>query len=203
MLLEMHSHTEEHSSCSHVTAEELTKTVYAKGLQGVVFTDHHYLWPAEEIQEIRQASGVPDRFLILSGQEVHTSDLGDVLVLGADHTIPPGWLLEEIRTRFPEAALVWAHPYREGKNPSAATLLSGAFDAVEILNSNHTVSENSRALKDWYRYKFTALAGTDTHGASYAGTYPTLFDHSLESIQALAEEVKKGRCRPFLKALPT
>ena len=202
MLLEMHSHTAEHSSCSHVSAEKLTQVIYAKGLQGVVFTDHHYLWPAEEIREIRQSSGVPDRFLIFSGQEVQTRDVGDVLVFGADQTIPSGWLLEEVRTRYPEAAIVWAHPYRRGNSPSSESLLRRAFDGVEILNSNHSVSENSRALKDWYRYRFTATAGTDTHGASYAGVYPTYFDHAVESIQTLAEEIKKGRCRPFLKAIP-
>jgi len=148
MLLEMHSHTAEHSSCSHVSAEKLTQAVYAKGLQGVVFTDHHYLWPAEEIREISQSSGVPDRFLIFSGQEVQTRDVGDVLVFGADQTVPPGLLLEEVRTRYPEAAIVWAHPYRRGNSPSSESLMRRAFDGVEILNSNHSVSENSRALKD-------------------------------------------------------
>jgi hypothetical protein len=128
--------------------------------------------------------------------------MGDVLVYGAGTTIPQGSSLPEIRTRYPEAALVWAHPYRNGRNPAPEHFLNPLVDAVEIFNSNHTVSENSRALKDWRRHKFNAIGGTDTHGASYAGTYPTVFDHPVESISALAAALKDGRCHPFLRRLP-
>jgi len=73
---------------------------------------------------------------------------------------------------------------------------------VEIFSSNHGVAENSRALFDWHRLRFTAIAGTDTHGAQYAGTYPTIFDHSVRDIRELAAEIRHGRCRPFFKEIP-
>jgi 3',5'-nucleoside bisphosphate phosphatase len=98
--------------------------------------------------------------------------------------------------------LVLAHPYRHGKTPEQETLLSPVLDGVEIFSSNHSVAENTRGLRDWHRYKFTAIAGTDTHGATYAGVYPTLFDHPAETITDLAEELKMGRCRPFFKEIP-
>jgi len=202
MLIEMHAHTSEHSNCSNVRAVDLIRRLHAKGFDGLVITDHHYLWEPEEIREVKRNSAVPDTFLVFSGQEVSTRDTGDVLVYGADSTIAPGSSLPEIRTRYPEAALVLAHPYRNGRSPAPDHLLNPHVDAVEIFNSNHTVSENSRGLKDWRRHKFTAIGGTDTHGASYAGTYPTVFDHPLESMTALAEALKKGRCHPFLKRLP-
>jgi hypothetical protein len=202
MLSEMHAHTSEHSNCSRVRALALIRLLHARGFKGLMFTDHHYLWQPEEIREIRRNSGVPEDFFVFSGQEVSTRDMGDVLVYGADRSVPRGSSLPEIRTLYPEAALVLAHPYRNGKNPAPGDLLSPLIDAVEIFNSNHTVSENSRGLKDWRRHKFTAIGGTDTHGVSYAGTYPTVFDHPVESVTALAEAVKKGRCRPFLKKLP-
>jgi aminoglycoside phosphotransferase (APT) family kinase protein len=59
-----------------------------------------------------------------------------------------------------------------------------------------------RALQDWHRYRFTAIGGTDTHSASYAGTYPTIFDHPLHDVLELAAEIRAGRCRPFLKEIP-
>lgn len=168
----------------------------------MVFTDHHYLWSTKELQVVRRVAGVPDHFLILSGQEVATSDMGDVLVYGADNAIRRGRSLKSIRARNPEAALILAHPYREGKRYGPEKLLNPLLDGVEILSSNHSVLENSRGLKDWHNFRFTSIAGTDTHGISYAGTYSTLFDHPVETIEDLVEELKKGRSRPFFKEIP-
>ena len=202
MLLELHCHTAEHSRCSVIGAVDLIRQVHAKGLQGLVFTDHHYLWPDHELGEVRRVAGVPDYFLILSAQEVTTSDVGDVLVYGAPRSISRGTTLKAIRARYPKAALVLAHPFRNGKKPGPEKLLNPLLHGVEIFSSNHTVSENSRGLRAWHNYKFTAVAGTDTHGMSYAGTYPTLFDHPVRSVQDIVEELRRGRCRPFFKEIP-
>lgn len=202
MLIEMHSHTAEHSPCSSVSAVELVRRVFAKGLQGIVLTDHHHLWAMEDLRSLRRAAEVPDHFLILSGQELNSAEIGDVLVFGATRTLPRGTPLLEVRRLYPEAALVWAHPYRGSRIPSEEELQDPLLDGIEIFNSNHTVRGNTRGLQDWHRYRFTAIAGTDTHGKSYAGTYPTYFDHPINNIAELAEEIRRGRCRPFLKEIP-
>lgn len=202
MLFELHCHTSEHSACSTVSAAELVRRVYAKGLQGVVITDHHYLWPDEELAALRREAGVPEHFLILSGQEVSRTEFGDVLVYGAGEALPRGTKVAEIRQRWPEAAVVWAHPYRGGRTARAEKLSSPLLHGVEIFNSNHTVRENSQGLRDWHQLRFTAIAGTDTHASSYAGLYPTHFDHPVLSIVDLASEIRHGRCRPFFKEIP-
>ncbi len=51
MILEMHCHTLEHSACSNVQAADLVQSVFDKGLQGIVITDHHYLWSFEDIRD--------------------------------------------------------------------------------------------------------------------------------------------------------
>lgn len=202
VLVEMHCHTSEYSSCSGVAAVDLVRQVAAKNLQGIVLTDHHHLWDPSELADVRRRAEVPDHFVILTGQEVTTPELGDVLVYGADATIDRGTPLAEIRRRYPAAALVWAHPYRRGKRPAPEQLCHPLLDGVEIFNSNHTVRENSQGLQDWHRERFTAIAGTDTHGENYAGLYPTQFDHAVKTIAALAAEIRHGRCRPFLKEIP-
>lgn len=202
MLIEMHCHTAEHSSCSSVTAIELVRQVFGKGLQAIVLTDHHYLWPRQELGLLRKAAGVADHFGIMSGQEVRTAEFGDVLVYGATKSLQSGSSLADIRRLFPEAALVLAHPYRRNRVPTPDELLNSLFDGVEIFNSNHTVLGNSRGLNDWHKHRFTAIAGTDTHGSGYAGIYPTIFDHPLTCVEDLAAEIRHGRCRPFLKEIP-
>jgi 3',5'-nucleoside bisphosphate phosphatase len=202
MILEMHCHTAEHSECSHVSAADVLQHNFDMCLQGTVLTDHHYLWPPEEIEELRRKIKVPDYYLILSGQEVATPDLGDVLVYGADASIEKGTSLENIRKHFPDAAVIWAHPYRHANTPICGELLHPLIDAVEIFSSNHTVTESTRGLRDWHSLKFTAIAGTDTHALTYAGLYPTIFDHPILTVDELAGEIKAGRCRPFFKEIP-
>jgi 3',5'-nucleoside bisphosphate phosphatase len=201
MIIEMHCHTMEHSLCSHVAAADLAQACFERGLQGLVLTDHHYLWPWEEILALRRRLAVPDFFLVLAGQEV-TTDSGDILVYGAPETITRGSRLTKIRKRYPQAALVWAHPYRHENRPSAAQLLDDRLDGVEIFNTNHTIIENNSGLLDWHRYKFTATSGTDTHAESYTATYPTIFDHPVRTITELAAEIRQGRCRPFIMETP-
>ena len=202
MLFEMHCHTAEKSSCSSVPAVELIRRVQARGLQGIVLTDHHAIWEAEELAAIRQQAGVPEHFLILSAQEVTTAAHGDLLVYGAATAIPKGTPLAEIRQSWPDAALVLAHAYRKGRRPTDQQLTNPLLNGVEIFSSNHGVAENSRGLADWHRLRFTAISGTDTHGVQYAGSYPTIFDHPVQSMQELVGELRAGRCRPFFKEIP-
>jgi predicted metal-dependent phosphoesterase TrpH len=85
MLLEMHAHSAEYSACSSVSAKDLIRQVCAKGLDGIVLTDHHHLWSPEALRHLRRATKVPEHFLILSRQEV-SMDFGDMLVYGADRS---------------------------------------------------------------------------------------------------------------------
>jgi hypothetical protein len=140
MILEMHCHTAEHSSCSHAGAAEIAQRNFDIGLHGTVITDHHYLWPPEEIEELRRKLKVPDYYLILSGQEVSTPELGDVLVYGADVAIEKGTRLASIRNHFPDAAIVWAHPYRQ-KISHPRQPVSSPHRRYRNISSNHTVAK--------------------------------------------------------------
>ena len=202
MIIEMHCHTSEHSACSMVSAAEMVKKAIQVGIQAIVFTDHHYKWSDEEISLLRQEAGVPETFKIFSGQEVTTSDYGDVLLYGAEKIYPKQKItLGDLRAENPDAAIIWAHPYRNKKIPAEEKLLSPLINGIEIFNSNYTILEAHKALNDWHKYKFTAIGGTDTHALSYTGSYPTIFDHPVCSIGELAEELKAGRCRPFYKEI--
>ncbi|RJP19824.1 MAG: phosphotransferase [Candidatus Abyssobacteria bacterium SURF_5] len=201
MILEMHSHTSEHSVCSRIDAVSLVQAVHNMGFEGIVLTDHHYLWMPEEMEDLRRRAGIPEYFIILAGQEVATSDAGHVLVYGAERTLSEKTPLPAIRQEFPEAAIVWAHPYRNGHKPSPEGLTNPYRDAVEIFSSNHTVVELNRGVRDWHRHKFAATGGTDAHSTANVGRYPTIFEHPVKSIGDLAAEIRAGRCRPLYKEI--
>ncbi len=179
---------------------DLVRQAMQKNLQGIVLTEHHYLWNREELQRLRREAESGDHFFIFAAQEVET-DLGHILVYGVDRTIGEKTELARLRRLFPAAALVWAHPLR-GHDPSQEQLLSPHLDAVEIFNINHSPKENYRALDLWHRYRFTAIAGSDAHEGTAAGTFPTQFDHPVKTVEELAGEIRSGRCRPLLKEIP-
>ena len=203
MIVETHCHTSEHSSCSHVGALDLVRRACEVGIQAIVLTDHHYQWSEDELADLRRRAGLSEVFVILAGQEAETHDFGHVLIYGAKATIPAMRIsLLQVREQNPDAAFIWAHPYRDKAIPDPDRLLDPLIDGVEVLNSNYSVLEAARALKDWHTYKFTATSGTDTHAPSYAGVYPTLFDHPFDSIAGMVDEIEAGRCRPYFKEVP-
>lgn len=199
MLIDLHLHSSRHSSCSEADPVDLVLGAVERNLQGMVLTDHHYLWSKKELDALRAETRVGPHFRLLAGQEVDT-DIGHVLVFGAGRTIKTKRKLSDLRRLFPDAALVWAHPFR-GHEPTPEELLNPDLDAVEILNTNHTPKEHYLALDLWHRYRFTAVAGSDAHESRLAGVFPTAFDHPVKTIRELAGEIRAGRCRPFLKEI--
>jgi len=201
MIVEIHAHSSVHSDCSIADPVAIVRQARKKGAQGVIITEHHYQWSGEEIDALREKSEIDNSFVILAAQEVET-DIGHVLVYGADETAGKGTALTDLRQRFPEAALVWAHPFRGGKVPSREELTNPLLDAVEIFNINQTPMENYLGLKLWHEYKFTALAGTDAHDSKDVAIFSTQVLHPVTNIKEFALEVKRGRCIPFVKEIP-
>ncbi|MBD3426863.1 MAG: phosphotransferase [Candidatus Omnitrophica bacterium] len=201
MLLDIHLHSAEHSKCSMADPLSLIRQALKKGVQGVVITEHNYLWSPSEIERIKKKAELQKNFLVLSGQEIRT-EIGDVLVYGAEETIKEDMRLEEIRTNYPDAAIIWAHPFRSGKLPSAEQLTSPHIDGVEVFNVNHTPKENHLALKMWHEHRFTAVAGSDAHNEKDAALFSTQFFHPVKDPSELAMEIKLGRCMPFVKEIP-
>ena len=199
-LIEIHCHTQEHSPCSEITACDLIVRAIDKGLNGVVLTDHHYIWRDDELHELREKSRCQNGFAVLTGQEVTTRDFNDVLVYGAKESFPYGVSLSSIRSQAPEAAIVWAHPYRGIKRPGPDQLFTPEFDAIEIFNRNHRLSQNVFAYKDWLTWGFVATSGTDVHD-EVIGVFPCEFENTIESISDFTGAIKNGRCRPYTKTL--
>lgn len=198
----MHCHTSKHSTCSIVDPVTLVNLVKKRGLNGIVLTEHHYLWQRDEIAWLKKKSGIEKNFTILSGQEVGT-DKGHVLVYGADRTIDEIFTVSELRAAFPEAALVWAHPFRWHGCPQDEELTSSLFDGIEVLNSNQSTSENSVSFDTWKRLSFNALGGSDTHDKDQAAIFPTFFEKEIKTIDDLVREIKERRCKPAENSLYT
>src|SRR5947208_13854596 len=88
MKFDLHLHTRRHSPDSVTDPFELLEAATAAGLDGVVITEHDYLWPEAELADLRAAA---PHLVVLAGVEV-TGRGGDVLCYGVTDvsTLPRG-----------------------------------------------------------------------------------------------------------------
>lgn len=200
MLIELHCHTSRHSPCSQLPPDLAVREAAQQGLHGLLLTEHGYWWPDAELAELRARAGVPEHFILLAGQEVDT-ELGHLIVIGAGLSLPGRYQAADLQQRFPDAALIRAHPFRHGSVPGDPGLRHPALAAIEIFNRNQYPAENIAALRAWHRLRFTATAGSDAHLPGQVGSFPTLLDHPVRTLPELAAEIRAGRCRPLCKEI--
>ena len=135
MIIEMHAHTAEHSTCSFVSAVALVTRALSKEMQGIVLTDHHYLWSADEIEKLRKEAGLPHHFLLLSGQEIRTADFGSVVYARK----PPwsGLTPTAMRAfRWPNSSLIRAWTPLKSSIPTTPSLkTSVGYTTGTVINS--------------------------------------------------------------------
>jgi predicted metal-dependent phosphoesterase TrpH len=198
MKFDLHLHTSRHSPDSDIDPFELLNRARGAGLDGVVITEHGYLWPEDELAELRATA--PD-LVVLSGIEV-TGVGGDVLVYGVTNpfAVPQGiaWpdLLREVRRQG--GAAVMAHPYRWGQ-PVDQLLAERElpFDGLERLSNNMDVELRAKAEALHGRFPHWAgLGNSDAHAPETVGVCYTEFAAEVRSNADLVAAIRAARCRP-------
>jgi 2-oxoglutarate ferredoxin oxidoreductase subunit alpha len=61
-----------------------------RSLQGIVITDHDYLWDVHELRKLKRDASVSKSFVIMAGQEIEVPRFGHILIYGANETVDPG-----------------------------------------------------------------------------------------------------------------
>lgn len=197
MRFDLHVHTNRHSACSTMDPFALIERARAELLHGIVITEHDYLWPDEELAELRAAA--PD-LVILSGIEI-TGRGGDVLVYGVTNpfTLPKGidWpdLCAEVHRQG--GVCVMAHPYRWGQ--PVDTILEQKkphFDGVELMSSNMDDDLRQKAAALHARHpEWAGLGNSDGHYLDKVGMCHTLFEVDIRGIGDVVNAIRNRQTR--------
>ncbi len=198
MKFDLHLHTSRHSPDSVINPFELLDRARAAGLDGVVITEHHYLWPEDELAELRAAA--PD-LVVLSGVEV-TGVGGDVLVYGVSDpfAVPRGmeWpdLVREVHRQG--GAAVLAHPYRWGQPiDELLETKTAEFDGLERMSNNMDAGLRAKAAALHGRFpRWAGLGNSDAHDPEVVGVCYTEFATEVRTTADLVAAIRSGRCRP-------
>jgi len=193
---DLHVHTAERSTCAAVPAEEVLRIAQKQGLDGLAFTDHHAVWPREELERVRERAGV--ELVLLSGQEVTFLGI-DFLVFGWDGD--PGVFTD--REDFVEGVhrdggvAIVAHPYSILYYLDAEIMAGWGVDGVEVLNSlkgGPTPAER-HALASM---GLAEVGGSDFHRALFQdrlGTCWTEIEGEVRDLESLMAAIREGRTR--------
>ncbi|HOF00556.1 MAG TPA: PHP domain-containing protein [Spirochaetota bacterium] len=201
MLIDLHNHTNQHSSCSRISATDLIEQYIRSGIDGICITDHNYLWNDKEKNDLKKK--YEDKIKIFFGAEID-ADIGHVLVFSyKDHDlyenlkyIPINLLYRKINLET--TALIWAHPLR-WRNKNSTDFNKNnikKFDAIELLNGNCDEETILSTKKIFGKHNCKFVGGSDTHSLDMAIKYGTDFENSVKDQRDLVYSIKYGKFKP-------
>jgi predicted metal-dependent phosphoesterase TrpH len=198
MKFDMHLHTSRHSPDSIMGPFEMVRRAVEIGLDGVVITEHDWLWQEGELAELRAAA---PQLVILAGIEATTHD-GDLLIYGV--TNPFGFrkgmrMAEACREAHRQGGVaVAAHPNRWGQ-PFRDILAKyhPELDGIEMMSSNMDGELRRLAVELARDFPhFARIGNSDAHDLVTLGLCYTEFEDTITDNPSLVAAIRAKRCQP-------
>jgi predicted metal-dependent phosphoesterase TrpH len=191
---DLHMHTTRHSPDSDMDPRVLVRRARDIGLDGVVITEHDWLWTEEELEGLRaQEPGV----VILAGVEVSARE-GHFLAYGVTNpfAIPRGIgvaaLCREMHRQG--GVVVAAHPFRWGQRfDEILRRERPELDGLELMTSNMDANGRRRAAEVHRRLGITGLGSSDAHHEDVLGVCYTDFEGDITTTADLVRAIRERR----------
>lgn len=194
-LIELHSHSTELSLDSGASAASLIARAKSVGLDGICLTEHNALWQPATLKTLAEHCEFP----VFAGIELGT-DAGHVLAFGFDRYRPELLVLERLRpiAEREGAVLVLAHPMRpfHGVLPPWSEFPSW-FDGVEVINGDHSDTEDGYLVRQANDLGLAAIAGSDAHTPEAVGRVATAFPRRVRGLEDIITGIRLAETRPI------
>src|SRR4051812_44903005 len=197
MKFDMHIHTTRHSPDSALEPDELVRQARVVGLDGVVITEHDWLWTENELAELRQTA---PGLVILAGVEVSARE-GHFLCYGVKEPsrIPRGIgvasLCQEVHRQG--GVVVAAHPFRWGQ-PFREILREQQpeLDGLEMMSSNMDDDCRRQAAAVAATESWAQLGNSDAHEARVLAACYTVFEVPIQTTADVVDAIRSRKCSP-------
>jgi predicted metal-dependent phosphoesterase TrpH len=194
MKFDLHMHTTRHSPDSCIDPFALVRRARQIGLDGVVITEHDWLWTEAELEELRARA---DGLVVLAGVEV-TAREGHFLAYGVRNpfALPRGIgvaaLCREVHRQA--GAVVAAHPFR-WQQPFDEILRreKPELDGLELMTNNMDTECRKRAAQVQQARGLAGLGSSDAHSEEIVGICYTEFDAAIKSMPDLVRAIRERR----------
>jgi predicted metal-dependent phosphoesterase TrpH len=194
MNFDLHMHTSRHSPDSIMDPLAMVHRARAVGLDGLVITEHDWLWTEEELDELRAAA---PELVVLAGIEISAWE-GHFLVYGVKNpfALPRGIrvaaLCREVHQQG--GAVVAAHPFRWGQ-PFDEILNEQRpeLDGLELMTKNMDEECRRRAGEVYRQHPLAGIGSSDAHQEETLGICYTEFDAAIRNDRDLVEAIRGRR----------
>jgi predicted metal-dependent phosphoesterase TrpH len=194
MKFDLHIHTTLHSPDSAMDPEAMVRRAQELGLDGVVITEHDWLWSEAELADLRARA---DGLVVLGGIEVSAEE-GHFLVHGVrdPFAFPRGIGVAELcrRVHAQGGAVVAAHPFRWGQ-PFDEILRTERpeLDGLELMTNNMDDDLRRQAVRVWKDTGLAGLGSSDAHEVRTLAVCYTEFDADIRTGADLAAAIRARR----------
>jgi predicted metal-dependent phosphoesterase TrpH len=198
MKFDLHLHTTRHSPDSQMEPLAMLRRARQIGLDGVVITEHDWLWTEPELEVLR---ALADGLVVLSGVEVSARE-GHFLVYGVSDpfALPRGIGVAELCQEVHQqgGVVVAAHPFRWGQ-PFDEILAEEQpeLDGLEVMSSNMNTECRQRTAVIRQQFGYAALGNSDAHHEDVLGYCFTEFPAGVQTITDIVEAIRSRRTTPF------
>ncbi len=190
--IDLHVHSK-FSGDNYSEPEETVLNAIAKGLHGLVFTEHYSYDASEHAGQLKEKYG--DRIMIFRGVEFSSAD-GHCLVFGVNtdrlslKDAPVEALVRIVSEHG--GVVVPSHPFRGGNSLGSRVEEIKGFTALEGYNGYSHHSQNLKAIEAAARMKLPYTGGSDAHESKEVGQCFTEFDDEVTAANFL-DLLKSGR----------
>ena len=194
MKFDLHMHTTRHSPDSRMDPVALCRRAEEIGLDGVVITEHDWLWTEAELDELRQEHS---KLVILAGVEVSAFE-GHFLVYGIrdPFAVPRGIHVADLcrEVHAQGGAVVAAHPFR-WRQPFEEIVKREKpdLDGLELMTNNMDAECRRLAAGMQRQHNLAGLGSSDAHDEHIVGVCYTEFPDGTTTITDVASAIRGRR----------
>jgi predicted metal-dependent phosphoesterase TrpH len=194
MKFDLHMHTTRYSPDSAMDPLVLVRRAQEIGLDGIVITEHDWLWTEEELNELRAAA---PGLVVLAGIEVSAYE-GHFLVHGVRDplALPRGIKVADLcrEVHRQGGAVVAAHPFRWGQ-PFDDILRreQPELDGLELMTNNMDADCRRRAAAIHRDRPLAGLGSSDAHDEGVLGICYTEFAANIRNARDLVEAIRSRK----------
>ncbi len=191
MKFDLHIHTSRHSPDSRMDPFAMCRRAETIGLDGVVITEHDWLWTEKELTELRHKH---TGLVILAGIEVSARE-GHFLVYGVHNpfALTRGIFVKELcrEVHRQGGAIVAAHPFR-WRQPFEEILAHERpdLDGLELMTNNMDEECRRKAALVHKRLGICGLGSSDAHDEHILGFCYTEFSTEIRDSADLVQAIR-------------
>jgi hypothetical protein len=198
MRFDLHLHTSRYSRDSLMDPFDMVQRALEIGLDGVVITEHDWLWSGSELDDLRAAA---PSLTILAGVEVSTKE-GHFLAYGVQD---PGEIGPWIRVadlcremHRQGGVVVAAHPFRSNQEfDEILRLKQPALDGLELMSGRMNETCRLKAARAFRPELWAGMASSDGHHENDLGCCYTEIDAEIHNNRDLVMAIRRHRTVPY------